>query len=165
MVDETRFESFEAKNDDEPDLDDRERMTERALAAIRQAGPAAALEKCRALADLINAELLQREKIEPRAVADLQAYLDEQSLRLRQSGYRCSPQARGGAQACSGCRRCHRRPGCEGRGSLGPLYPRLRLVAQPLPRVQKSSFQQISASLEKVPPELLVITDLGARLR
>jgi hypothetical protein len=75
MVDETRFESFEAKDDDEPDLDDRERMTERALAAIRQAGAAAALEKCRALADLINAELLQREKIEPRAVADLQAYL------------------------------------------------------------------------------------------
>ena len=61
MVDETRFERFEAKHD-EPDLEDRERMTERALAAIRNAGPASALEKCQALVDQINAELLQREQ-------------------------------------------------------------------------------------------------------
>jgi hypothetical protein len=75
MVDETSgTEKFEAKHR-EPDLEDRERMTEKALAAIRQTGPAAALEKCRALADQINAELLQREKIEPFAVAELQAYL------------------------------------------------------------------------------------------
>jgi hypothetical protein len=75
MVDETRFERFEAKHD-ESDLEDRERMTERALAAIRHAGPTYALEKCRALADQINAELLQREQVEPLVVADLQAYLE-----------------------------------------------------------------------------------------
>jgi len=56
MVDETRFGKFEVEHD-EPDLDDRERMTERALAAIRLAGPAAAVEKCRTLADQITAEL------------------------------------------------------------------------------------------------------------
>jgi hypothetical protein len=75
MIDETSgTEKFEAKHQ-EPDLDDRERMTERALAAIRQTGPAAALEKCRALADQINAELLERKKIAPFALAELQANL------------------------------------------------------------------------------------------
>jgi hypothetical protein len=75
MVDETSgAEKFEAEYH-ESDLEDRERMTERALAAIRQTGPAAALEKCCALVDQINAELLKREKIEPFAVAELQAYL------------------------------------------------------------------------------------------
>jgi len=73
MVDETNG-AKEAKHCG-PDLEDRERMTERALAAIRQTGPAAALEKCCALVDQINAELLKREKIEPYAVAELQAYL------------------------------------------------------------------------------------------
>jgi hypothetical protein len=75
MVDETSgTEKFEAKHR-APDLEDRERMTEKALAAIRQTGPAAALEKCCALVNQINAELLKREKIEPYAVAELQAYL------------------------------------------------------------------------------------------
>jgi hypothetical protein len=75
MVDETSgAEKFEAKYRG-PDLEDRERMTERALAAIRETGPAAAVEKCCALVDQINAELLKREKIEPFAVAELQAYL------------------------------------------------------------------------------------------
>jgi hypothetical protein len=75
MVDETSgAKKFEARHE-EPVLEDRERMTQKALAAIRQTGPAAALEKCRALADQINAELVQREKIEPFAVAELQAYL------------------------------------------------------------------------------------------
>jgi hypothetical protein len=49
-------------------------MTERALSAIRT-GRAAALEKCRALADQINAELLERQKIAPFALAELQANL------------------------------------------------------------------------------------------
>jgi hypothetical protein len=62
----------------EPALGDRERMTEEALSAIRQTGTAAALEKCRGLADQINAELLQRQLenlIEPSEVAELQTYL------------------------------------------------------------------------------------------
>jgi hypothetical protein len=61
-----------------PVLEDRERMTEKALSAIRQTGTAAALEKCRGLADQINAELLQSQVenlIEPSTVAELQAYL------------------------------------------------------------------------------------------
>src|SRR3982074_726777 len=75
MVDETSgTEKFEAKHR-APDLEDRERMTEKALAAIRQTGPAAALEKCCALVNQINAELLKREKMKPYAVAELQAYL------------------------------------------------------------------------------------------
>jgi hypothetical protein len=74
MVDETRFERFEAKHD-EPDLEDRERMTERALAAIRHAGPAYALEKCRALADQILPNFCSESR-EPLVVADLQAYLE-----------------------------------------------------------------------------------------
>ena len=73
-MDETRFEKLEPRYY-KPDVDDRERMTERALAAIRRAGPAAALEKCRVLADQINAELLQRAQIEPLALEHLQAYL------------------------------------------------------------------------------------------
>jgi len=75
MVDETSgTEKFEAKHR-APNLEDRERMTEKALAAIRQTGPAATLEKCCALVNQINVELLKREKIEPYAVAELQAYL------------------------------------------------------------------------------------------
>jgi hypothetical protein len=50
-------------------------MTQKALAAIQQTGPAAALEKCLALADQINAELSHRENEDPFAVAKLQAYL------------------------------------------------------------------------------------------
>jgi hypothetical protein len=37
--------------------EDRERMTEKALAVIQKTGTAAALEKCRVLADKISAEL------------------------------------------------------------------------------------------------------------
>jgi hypothetical protein len=85
MVDETRFEKFEVKHG-EPDLDDRERMTERALAAIRKGGPAAALEKCRTLADQITAELLKREKLDPFAASDLQAYLTRANAVMKYCG-------------------------------------------------------------------------------
>jgi hypothetical protein len=61
---------------DTSDIADRDQMTEQALAAIRRTGPVAALEKCRGLADQINAELLQLEYlIKPSEVAELQAYL------------------------------------------------------------------------------------------
>jgi hypothetical protein len=43
------------------DLKDRERMTEKALAAIRRTRPAAALERCSRLADQIEAALSQRQ--------------------------------------------------------------------------------------------------------
>ena len=43
----------------EAELEDRERMSERALATIRQTGSAAALYKCSELADQINDKLLQ----------------------------------------------------------------------------------------------------------
>jgi hypothetical protein len=56
------------------DLEDRERMTEKALGAIRQTGPASALEKCCGLADQINAELSQT-RLDAFAVEELQAYL------------------------------------------------------------------------------------------
>jgi hypothetical protein len=76
MVDEKR--AARKVKERRPDLEDREQMTEEALSAIRQTGTAAALEKCRGLADQINAELLQRQLenlIEPSEVAELQAYL------------------------------------------------------------------------------------------
>jgi hypothetical protein len=63
---------------DTSDIADRDQMTEQALAAIRRTGPGAALEKCRGLADQINAELLQRQLeylTEPSEVAELHAYL------------------------------------------------------------------------------------------
>jgi hypothetical protein len=68
------------------DLEDRERMTEKALNAIRRTGPAAALERCSRLADQIEAELSQRQLkdlIEPSAVADLQAFLERATAVLK----------------------------------------------------------------------------------
>ena len=104
IVDETRFERSEAKHD-EPDLEDRERMTERALAAIRHAGPAYALEKCRALADQINAELLQREQVEPFVVADLQAYLERANAVIKNCAAPSYAAIHGRSSASSGRRR------------------------------------------------------------
>jgi hypothetical protein len=69
------------------DLEDRERMTEKVLTAIRRAGPAAALERCTRLADQIEAELssqIQLEDfIEPSAVEDLQAFLERAAAVLK----------------------------------------------------------------------------------
>jgi predicted transcriptional regulator of viral defense system len=68
------------------DLEDRERMTEKALTAIRRTGPAAALERCSRLADQIEAELSQRQLkglIDPSAVADLQALLERATAVLK----------------------------------------------------------------------------------
>jgi hypothetical protein len=103
MMDETRFERFEAKHD-EPDIEDRERMTERALAAIRHAGPAYALEKCRALLDQINAELLQREQVDPFVVADLQAYLERANAVIKNCAAPSYAAIRGRSSASSGRR-------------------------------------------------------------
>ena len=68
------------------ELEDRERMTEKALTAIRRTGPAAALERCSRLADQIEAELSQRQLkgvIEPFEVEDLQAFLERAAAVLK----------------------------------------------------------------------------------
>jgi uncharacterized protein YhaN len=68
------------------DLEDRERMTEKARTAIRRTGPAAALERCSRLADQIEAELSHRQLkdlIDPSAVADLQAFLERATAVLK----------------------------------------------------------------------------------
>jgi hypothetical protein len=67
-------------------LEDREQMTEKALAAIQRTGPAAALERCSRLANQIDAELSQRkleDVIEPSAAADLQAFLERAAAVLK----------------------------------------------------------------------------------
>ena len=68
------------------DLEDRERMTEKALTAIRRTGPAAALERCSRLADQIEAELSKRHLeglIEPSEVEALQAFLERAAAVLK----------------------------------------------------------------------------------
>ena len=68
------------------DLEDRERMTAKALNEIRRAGPAAALERCSRLADQIEAELSRgqlKDVIEPSAVEDLQAFLERAAAVLK----------------------------------------------------------------------------------
>jgi hypothetical protein len=68
------------------ELEDRERMTESALATIRQNEPAAALKNCRRLADQINAKLLHtqpKDFIEPSAVEELQAFLERAAAVLK----------------------------------------------------------------------------------
>jgi hypothetical protein len=51
MADEKSWRRADKVKEPEAELEDRERMTERALSAIRQTGNAAALDKCSALAD------------------------------------------------------------------------------------------------------------------
>jgi hypothetical protein len=68
------------------ELEDRERMTEKALTAIRRTGPAAALERCSRLADQIEAELSKSHLeclIEPSEVEGLQAFLERAAAVLK----------------------------------------------------------------------------------
>jgi hypothetical protein len=68
------------------ELEDRERMTERALSAIRQTGSAAALNKCSGLADQINAKLLQiqfKDFDQASAVQELQVFLERAAAVLK----------------------------------------------------------------------------------
>jgi hypothetical protein len=66
------------------EIADRDRMTEQALSAIRRTGPAAALDRCRVLADRINTVLLERETEElTDTVAELQAYLERAAAVLK----------------------------------------------------------------------------------
>jgi DUF1680 family protein len=68
------------------ELEDRERMTEKALTAIRRTGPAAALERCSRLADHIEAELSQRQlkgRIEPTETEELLAFLERAAAALK----------------------------------------------------------------------------------
>jgi hypothetical protein len=67
------------------EIADRDRMTEQALSAIRRTGPAAALDRCRVLADRINAMLSERETEQlADTVAELQAYLERAAAVLKQ---------------------------------------------------------------------------------
>jgi hypothetical protein len=59
------------------DLEDRERMTKKALSQIEQIGPAAALENCCELADQIAAKLL---KAEPEDFDDRSAVIGLQGV-------------------------------------------------------------------------------------
>jgi hypothetical protein len=65
---------------------DRQRMTERALSEIRQTGSAAAITKCRGLANQIETKLLQSEPnnfLEPSAVEEVLAYLQRAAAVLK----------------------------------------------------------------------------------
>jgi hypothetical protein len=59
MADDKSWPWSDKVKEPEAELEDRERMTERALSTIRQAGNAAALNKCSRLADQVNSKLLQ----------------------------------------------------------------------------------------------------------
>src|SRR5262249_61488831 len=71
------------------DIQDLERMTERALSAIGKTGAADELGKCRVLIDLINAhleEVTSEHFVEASALADLQACLRRPAPRLKHMG-------------------------------------------------------------------------------
>ena len=69
---------------DATEIADRERMTEQALSAIRRTGPAAALDRCRVLADRINTILSERETEQlADTVSELQAYLERAAAVLK----------------------------------------------------------------------------------
>jgi hypothetical protein len=63
----------------------RERMTKRAVSAIRKIGTAATLEKCRVLVNLINAHLVgaTSERFDASLVAELQAFLERAAAVLK----------------------------------------------------------------------------------
>jgi hypothetical protein len=63
----------------------RERMTKRAVSAIRKTGTAATLEKCRVLVNLINAHLVgaTSERFDASVVAELQAFLERAAAVLK----------------------------------------------------------------------------------
>jgi hypothetical protein len=70
----------------EAELEDRERMSERALATIRQTGSAAALYKCSELTDQINDKLLQlqfKNFDHPSEVQELQVFLERAAAVLK----------------------------------------------------------------------------------
>jgi hypothetical protein len=62
------------------------RMTKRALASIEQSGAAAALERCRALAERIDAELREKkpEHLDIAALADFQVSLERAASVLKE---------------------------------------------------------------------------------
>jgi hypothetical protein len=68
------------------ELPDRERMTEKALSEIRQIGSAAAITKCRGLANQIETKILQSEPDDfpdPSAVEEVLAYLQRAAAVLK----------------------------------------------------------------------------------
>jgi hypothetical protein len=70
----------------EPEFEDRERMTERALSTIRQTGIAAALNMCSRIADQVNAKLLQlqfRDFGQASEVEELRVFLERAAAVLR----------------------------------------------------------------------------------
>jgi hypothetical protein len=59
-------------------------MTELAISAIRRTGPAAALDRCRVLADRINTILSERETEQlADTVSELQAYMERAAAVLK----------------------------------------------------------------------------------
>ena len=74
-------------------------MTKRALASIEQSGAAAALERCRALAERIDAELREKkaEHLDIATLADFQVSLEraasvlKEQLRVGNNNLRLSP--------------------------------------------------------------------------
>jgi hypothetical protein len=69
---------------DATEIVDRDRMTEQAISAIRRTGPAAALDRCRVLADRIDTMLSERETEQlADTVAELQAYLERAAAVLK----------------------------------------------------------------------------------
>jgi hypothetical protein len=70
----------------ELELENRERMTERALSTIRQTGTAAALNKCSRIADQLNAKLLQlqfKDFGQASEVEELRVFLERAAAVLR----------------------------------------------------------------------------------
>jgi hypothetical protein len=86
MADEKSWRRADKVKEPEAELEDRERMTERALSAIRQTGNAAALDKCSALADQINAKLLElqfKDFDQGSAVQELRVFLERAAAVLK----------------------------------------------------------------------------------
>jgi hypothetical protein len=67
-------------------MQSRERMTKKAVSAIKKTGTVAALEKCRVLVNLINAHLVEATSerfVDASAVAELQAFLERAAAVLK----------------------------------------------------------------------------------
>ena len=68
------------------DIQDRERMTEKALSAIRKTGTAPTIGICRVLVDQIHAELSEREPehfVDASSMAELQVFLERAAAVLK----------------------------------------------------------------------------------
>jgi hypothetical protein len=86
MADDKSWPGADKVKESEAQLEDRERMTERAVSTIRQAGTAAALDKCSRLADQLDAKLLQlqvKDFHQVSAVQELRVFLERAAAVLK----------------------------------------------------------------------------------